>query len=490
MIELLLATVLIPVFGVAALLIYKAVSRAENLDIVKIITGTTYFASFFTSLMLLKDFSKTKTGFQGYIKKDWIPSIGANFEVGIDRISIALFVLTTFLGICVFIYSLGEEKKQQASFYICLLLLQVGMLGTFVALDLLLFFACFELVLIPMFFLINIWGGENRSYSAMKFFTFTMAGSGLMLIGFLAIYIIGGRTFSITEINLTQDSFGEISRGFIFVILFLGFAIKVPIFPFHTWLPFAHTDAPTEGSVLLAGIMLKMGVYGIIRIAMPFMSTSNGVFEKILGLLAVISIIYGAFCSWAQDDIKKLIAYSSVAHMGYVMLAISTNSTEGINAAIFGSVAHGLISGLLFFICGSLSHRYHTRSLQKLSGLAQKIPKFSWIAMLAIFASLGIPGLAGFWGEFGAILQSYSYGTTTFKIYAFVGAVGTLFAGVYMMKIISSSLYGETTDLVENSEASDLTASEWIVFVPMAALIVILGVAPAILTSYLLVGGQ
>ena len=282
--------------------------------------------------------------------------------------------------------------------------------GTFVAQDLILFFIFFEIVLLPMFFMIGVWGGPNREYASIKFFLFTLFGSALMLLCFLALFFLSKvHTFDMVDAHAParRRASSHGTQILLFAGLFLGFAIKVPMFPFHTWLPDAHTEAPTVGSVLLAAILLKLGTYGFIRIALPILPEAAQTWAPWIGLLAVIGIIYGALCCLAQRDMKRLIAFSSVAHMGFVMLGIATLTDFGINAAIFGMVAHGLITGMLFFIAGSVQERYGTREISRLGGLLTQAPQLGWILGFCAMASLGLPGLAGFWGEFPAILSAY-----------------------------------------------------------------------------------
>ena len=335
--------------------------------------------------------------------------------MGVDGIALPLLVLTVALTFLCVVYSQKIMPKPQdkvKGFFALILLLETGMAGTFTSLDLVLFFVFWEMVLVPMYFIIAIWGSERKEYSAIKFFLYTLFGSVFMLLGFLAMYfrsvdpVTGGHTFDM--IRLQGQHFGGIGfQNLVFLGLFLGFAIKVPMWPFHTWLPDAHGDAPTVGSVLLAGILLKMGAYGFIRIALPLLPHAAKDWAPYIGGLAVISILYGALCCLAQTDIKRLIAFSSVGHMGFVMLGISTLTDKGINAAVFGMVAHGVITGMLFFLAGSVQERYETRELSRLGGLLTQAPHLGWILGFTAMASLGLPGLAGFWGEFPSILSAY-----------------------------------------------------------------------------------
>ena len=290
-------------------------------------------------------------------------------------------------------------------------MLHTGMLGSFVAQDLILFFVFFEVVLLPMYFMIGVWGGEQRQYASIKFFLYTLFGSAMMIVSFVAVFFVaGGESFSMAR-SLTRvaerAAAGDLAMStqvLIFGGMFMGFGIKVPMFPFHTWLPDAHTQAPTQGSVILAAVLLKLGTYGFIRVALFILPEAAVKWAPFIGLLAVIGIIYGALGCLAQTDMKRLIAFSSVAHMGFVMLGIATLTNFGLNAAVFGMVAHGLITGMLFFVAGSVKERFHTLEIKRLGGLLLQAPKLGWILGFCAMASLGLPGLAGFWGEFPAIL--------------------------------------------------------------------------------------
>ena len=312
------------------------------------------------------------------VNSTWIESIGARYHVGVDGMSLPLLLLSLLVCFLCMIYMwwhIPEPGKPKALFAL-VLLLETGMNGTFVALDLILFFIFFELVLVPMYFMIGIWGGPNRDYASVKFFLYTLFGSIFMLLGFLALWInSGNETFDMIALQDSTSGASELFQNLVFLGLFLGFAIKVPMWPFHTWLPDAHTEAPTVGSVLLAAVLLKMGTYGFIRIALPILPDAAVTFAPLIGILAVIGIIWGSLCCFAQTDLKRLIAFSSVGHMGFVMLGIATLTDTGINGAVFGMVAHGLITGMLFFLAGSIHERYHTREIAELGGVLKQIPQ-------------------------------------------------------------------------------------------------------------------
>ena len=432
------------------------------------------------------------SGLQFELDTRWIPAIDARYHVGIDGISLPLYVLTFALSFLCAVYTwrFVPRPGKTKAFIALILLLETGMAGTFIAFDLILFFIFWELVLVPMYFLIGIWGSANREYAAIKFFLYTLFGSVFMLLGFLAIYFrsdLGGGQHTFDIIAL-QDfaAGGGFSEGFqlvAFAAVGLGLAIKVPMWPFHTWLPDAHTEAPTVGSVLLAGILLKMGTYGFVRIALPILPHGAERFAPWIGGLAAIAIVYAALACLAQRDLKRLIAFSSVGHMGFVMLGIATLTPIGINAAIFGMVAHGIITGMLFFCVGSLYDRYHTREIAEIGGgLMQKLPYLGGVFAFVAIASLGLPGLAGFWGEVMALLSSFNpadtLNTGLFRVFMVAGGVGTILTAGYFLWMLQRVNMGTLPERWRAEAVPDVVAVEWVSWAPLLVATVVLGVFP------------
>ncbi|MBA2282481.1 MAG: NADH-quinone oxidoreductase subunit M [Actinomycetota bacterium] len=427
---------------------------------------------------------------QSVIDKEWIPVIDSRYHIGVDGISLPLLLLTGLIVPLVIIYSWNHfpEPRNPKAFLILILILQTGMVGTFVAQDLILFFVFFEVVLLPMYFMIGVWGGENRMYAAIKFFLFTAFGSAFMLVAFLALYFLssdpvtGAHTFQIPDLPDAATGLASGTAWLIFGGMFLGFGIKVPMFPFHTWLPDAHTQAPTQGSVILAAVMLKLGTYGFMRIPIPILPDAARDWAPIIAVLAVIGIIYGALGCLAQTDMKRLIAFSSVAHMGYTMLGISTLTSFGFNAALMGMVAHGLITGMLFFVAGSIKERFHTLEIKRLGGLLLQAPRLGWILAFCSMASLGLPGLAGFWGEFPAILAAYQPAeglpVELFRVCMVVAAIGTVFAAGYLLWLLQRTAFGTPKEEWEGHHFHDVETPEWLAWTPLIIGIVALGIYP------------
>ena len=500
------AVVFLPVVGA---LLLGFVER-DNEDALKRIALVVTVLAFLASVAVVVGFDFSGGAYNTYqfeVDETWIGAINANYHVGVDGISLPLLVLSTFVMVLAVIYSWNhwEEPKNPKAFLILMLILATGMNGTFVALDLVLFFIFFEVVLLPMYFMIGIWGDksprevpgfskpfETRLYAANKFFLFTLFGSAFMLLGFLALYFESGnhladRTFDIVQLT-ALGSTGAFTGTFAFLVfgaMFLGFAVKVPMWPFHTWLPDAHTAAPTVGSVLLAAILLKLGSYGFIRISLPILPEEAVSWAPFIAILAVIGIIYGSLACLAQTDMKRLIAFSSVGHMGFVMLGIATMTDIGINASIIGMVAHGLITGLLFFLAGSMSHRYHTREMARLGGNIKLMPVMGGILAFTAMASLGLPGLAGFWGEFMSLVAAYNpldgLSLGVFRTGMVLGAVGTVLTAGYMLWMLQRVNLGEPGAEWDDHEFHDVDRFELTAWVPLIILIVVIGFYPRVI---------
>jgi NADH-quinone oxidoreductase subunit M len=495
----------LPLVGVLIMLFIPKADEA----LAKAVGIITAAATLAVGLFTLVKFDYDKADQMQFVAEaEWISVIKSSYFIGLDGISLPLYFLSMVITLLVMIYSWNHVPSpgNAKAFFALMLILQTGMAGTFIARDLVLFFVFFELVLLPMYFMIGVWGGENRQYASLKFFLYTMFGSALMLVAFLALFFqTGAESFSIPYLIEEGINIPKNTQIWIFAGMFIGFAVKVPMFPFHTWLPDAHTQAPTQGSVILAAILLKLGTYGFVRIAIPILPEAAKEWAPWIGLLAVIGIIYGALGCLAQTDMKRLIAFSSVAHMGYVMLGISTLTEFGMNAAMFGMVAHGLITGMLFFIAGSIKERYHTLEIKRLSGLLVQVPKLGWILGFSAMASLGLPGLAGFWGEFPAILSAYQPAeglpVGVFRAYMVVAAIGTVFAAAYLLWLYQRTAFGEPTeefagghshdhghghsDDDAHSDIHDVNKFEWIAWTPLLIAIVVFGVYPQLMFQVL-----
>jgi len=427
---------------------------------------------------------------QDVVNVRWLPAIDVRFHLGVDGISLPLILLTALLTFLCAVYTLAADERieRPRPFLALMLLLEVGVLGTFVALDLVLFFVFFEVVLIPMYFLIASWGGSARNAAATKFILFTLLGSGLMLVGFLVLYAQAG-TFDITV--LTREHGHGISAGaqlLAFVLLLVGFGIKSPMWPLHTWLPDAHTEAPTVGSVLLAGVLLKMGTYGLVRIAISAAPDGARRAAPALGVLAAIGIVYAALACLAlaqSGDLKRLIAFSSVGHMGFVLLGIATLTPVGIQGALIGNIAHGLITGLLFFLVGAVKGRFHTSDIAELGGgLLAKLPALGGLLLFASIASLGLPGLAGFWGEMLAMLGAWSpaaaLSRSLFLTLMAVAGLGTILTALYFVAMLRRVDFGVVTDRWREGAIADVLPGEFVAWVPLVLLAVAVGLWPSL----------
>ncbi len=436
-------------------------------------------ATFALSCVLLARF-QMKAGYQFLETADWLPMFGAKYTVGIDGISVLLVALTTFLSVLAIGYSFTVTKRIK-EYMAFLLVLESAMLGVFCALDLILFYVFWEAVLIPMYFLIGIWGHERRTYAAVKFFLYTFAGSVLMLVGLVAVIrLVGSSDLSAlsipgSELNDKLQGFPAQSLMWIYASFALAFMVKVPMFPFHTWLPDAHVEAPTAGSVILAGVMLKMGVYGFMRICLPMFPhqamQSSGLFIA----LAVIGIIYGAVVAAVQPDMKKLVAYSSVSHLGYVMLGVFSFTHLGMMGALLQSINHGVSTGMLFFLVGCLYERRHTREISAFGGLKRSVPVLSFFFLVALLSSVALPLTNGFVGEF-AILQGSYLSKTSGPVWTAVAAIGAILSAVYMLWLFQRVFAGPASK-EENRTMPDLSLREKLVLVPLVVLVFWFGVA-------------
>jgi NADH-quinone oxidoreductase subunit M len=438
--------------------------------------------AFLLSIPIYLGFDGSKADFQFEERAQWMPTLGVSYHLGIDGISVLLLLLTTFLTPLALASAWDAITERAKEFVITMLLLETGMLGVFVSLDLFLFYIFWEAMLIPMYLIIGVWGGPQRIYAAIKFVLYTLAGSLLMLVAILFLYYQHGLATQTYTFDLPVLSRFVIAPGLgqtlMFLAFALAFAIKVPLFPFHTWLPDAHVEAPTAGSVILAGVLLKMGTYGFIRFCLPLFPNASLALAPWVIALAVIGIIYGAWVSTVQPDVKKLVAYSSVSHLGFVMLGLFTFTPQGLVGAIIQMINHGLSTGALFLMVGMLYERRHTRMIADYGGLWQVIPAFSALFMIVMLSSAGLPGLNGFVGEFLVLLGAFQ----THRLAAVLATTGIIFAAVYLLWMYQRVIFGDIRH-AENRTLPDLSPREWAVLVPVIVLIVWIGVYPVAFTG-------
>ncbi|HEY0349987.1 MAG TPA: NADH-quinone oxidoreductase subunit M, partial [Pyrinomonadaceae bacterium] len=479
--------ILLPVIGAATTVVYSLTPGSRESHYRWIALGFTTVA-FVLSLLLIKGGGGTFSTFVLEENYSWIGAVGARYHLGVDGISLWLVLLTTLLMPIAVLSSWTAITKRQLTYYALMLLLQSAMIGVFVSLDLLLFYLFFEASLVPMFFLIGIWGGERRIYAAVKFFIYTAVGSLLMLVGIIALYLIhqkatGIGTFDYTVlIETLKTNAGTISpraEFWLFLAFAFAFCIKVPLWPFHTWLPDAHTEAPTAGSVILAGVLLKMGTYGLLRFNFGLFPNASRQFAPIMITLAVIGIIYGALVAMVQPDVKRLVAYSSVSHMGFVVLGLFSFTEQGMQGALYQMLNHGVSTGALFLFVGMIYERRHTRMISEFGGLARPMPWFSALFVIASLSSIGLPFLNGFVGEFLIMLGSWTSAAVNHTwIVTMLAGTGVIWAAVYMLWMLQRVVFGVKTSEA-NAKLLDLNAREVALVLPLLALMLFMGVYPS-----------
>lgn len=468
----------LPLIGMAAVLLARRSDSAARW------TGLiTSLLTFVVSLELFFSYDAANPAMQFVEKVSWISALNVSYHVGLDGISMLLVVLTTFLTPIVLISSWNSIAKQVPAYVALMLLLETAMIGVFSSLDTFLFYVFWEMILIPMYFIIGIWGGKERIYATVKFFIYTMVGSLLMLIaiiwlGYYASTLPGGEfTTDIIKLFDIAPTIPLDIQSWMFAAFALSFLIKVPAFPLHTWLPDAHVQAPTGGSVILAGVLLKMGTYGLIRFNLQFFPQASLEFASFLSALGVVGIIYGALVSMVQKDVKKLVAYSSVSHMGFILLGIFGVTVEGLQGGLIQMINHGLSTGALFLIVGMIYDRRHTRMIADFGGLARQIPVFSTFFMIVTLSSIGLPGLNGFVGEFLVLLGSFNSSVLDSHWYVIFAATGVVFAAVYMLWMFQRVVFGVSRS-EENSKLTDLTTREIGLLLPVVLFIIWIGVYP------------
>src|SRR3954468_14206713 len=477
------ALLLIPLAGAAVLLILPArepVGTSVENPAARQLAFWFFVLEFVVSLGLWWSYNPADSGWQAGIDMRWIPTWGVRFTLGIDGIALMMVLLTTFIMPLAVLGSWASVHTKVRSYYALLLILTTGMLGVFLARDLFLFYVMWEVMLVPMYFIIGIWGGERRIYASLKFFIYTMLPSLLMLVAIIYLGLhtrtaAGTPDFSYDHL-LAVTNVPERAALWLFAAFFLAFAVKVPMFPFHTWLPDAHVEAPTAGSVILAGIMLKMGTFGFLRFALPLFpgASMNPTVRMIILVLAVIGIIYGALVAMVQPDFKKLVAYSSVSHLGFVMLGIFALTLQSVQGALMVMINHGISTGALFLLVGMIYERRHTRLIDAYGGVARVIPMFAGMLTFVSLSSIGLPGTNGFVGEFLVLIGSFR----TYPVLTIIAATGVIFAAAYLLWAIQRILFNPL-DKVENTHIPDLNRRELALLLPLIAAIIWLGVYPA-----------
>ncbi len=461
----------------AALFLIFFVSK-ERTGFIKWFSNIVAFVDMLLSLYLIPYFDYGTLSMQFVERYEWIPTLGVQYFLGVDGISFLLVLLTTVLGFIAILSSWTAIHTRVKEYYIFMLILQTGMMGVFMALDFVLFYIFWEVMLVPMYFLIGVWGGVRKLYAAIKFFLYTFLGSVLMLLGILTLYFYNHQvtgTFTFNILELMKLGYTRDIQFWVFLAFFVGFAIKVPMFPFHTWLPDAHVEAPTAGSVILAGVLLKMGTYGFVRFALPFLPDATIYFLPWMIGLSVIGIIYGALVAMMQPDMKKLIAYSSVSHLGFCMLGVFVLNEPGMNGAVMQMINHGISTGALFLIVGIIYERRHTRMIKDLGGLSTSMPVYAAIYAIITMSSLGLPGLNGFIGEF-LVLQG-TWLNPEYWWVAFFAATGMILGAAYMLWLYQRVMFGKAEG--ENASVPDLNFREKMTLLPLVGLAFWIGLYPA-----------
>ena len=468
----------LPIAGIVVLLVG---GRSLRDDVAKVIGLVTTIATFLASLAVYGRFDVAAEGYQMVERAEWVPSIGLGYALGIDGLSLWLVLLTTFLFPIATLASWRIDSDVRL-YMIAMLALETAVVGSFLALDLLLFFLFFEAILVPMYLLIGGWGGERRVYAAIKFFLFTMAGSAFLLVATLFLWAragqeLGERTFDLARLGEVAQGLPVTTARWLFLAFFVAFAVKVPLFPLHTWLPDAHTEAPTAGSVLLAGVLLKVGTYGLLRYNLSLFPEAGRYFATFVSILAVIGILYGAICALMQTDVKRLVAYSSVSHLGFVVLGTFAFTNQGVTGGVLHMVNHGLATGALFLIVGMVYERTHTRQLAEMGGLASVMPWLLGSFLFAVLASVGLPGLNGFVGEFLVIAGTFAVS----QWFGALAALAVILAAIYLLWSYQRVALGPVRD--EHRLLPDLNLRETVVLAPVLVLLLVFGVYPKILTE-------
>lgn len=465
----------LPLLGIVWILLQDKEKDAER---VKGIALGTSIVTFIATLVVLALYDKSEAGLQLVDRANWIPAWGIEYHMGVDGLSILHILLTSFIAMLAIASSFPVISNQVKQYYIFLLALEIGMMGVFLAQDLFLFYIFWEFTLVPMYFLIGIWGGKDRVYASIKFFLYTMAGSLLMLLAILYMGITNG-TFSVPDLIAGRTAFAS-AQNLLFVGFAVAFAIKVPVFPFHSWLPDAHTQAPTAGSIILAGVLLKMGTYGFVRFNLPLFPEAAVHYAPTIAVLAIIGIIYGAIVSFAQRDVKKLVAYSSISHLGFVMLGIFSLNAQGIEGGILQGINHGISTGALFFIVGIIYEQRHTREISDFGGVWIAMPVYSVLSLIVVLSSMGLPGLNGFVGEFTILLGSIaaaSLGPNAW-IYTAFATTGVILAAVYLLWMFQRVFMGPL-DNPENKKLRDINKGELAIMLAFLLFIFWIGIAPS-----------